>query len=204
MFIKSLKTALLISGITLLAACSSFTMNSEPGSKVKKEYESYVKDNKQQINRKASAIYVSSLPYKEYIVNSALSNNMPRETYVLAGLESSFNNNARGENNAYGMWQITKSFAHDLGLSSDDLNDWKKTTDALMAYMNKNGEKNFDGKVELSVLAHNIGTGGVKKLMKRNETDNIWVILGDSSVSKHTKIYMFDYMAYSSRFKNVK
>lgn len=204
MLIRNLKTILLMSGVSLLAACSSFTIHHERGEKAKKQYSEYVEEHKAQLNRKASTIYVKSLPYKEYIVNSALKHDMPREIYVLAGIESDFRNDVKGDNGAYGMWQITPSFAKDLNLSHTDLNDWKKTTDALMAYLKSNGDKNFDGKVELSVLAHNIGTGSVKKLMAKNQTNDIWVILEDKKLKPYTKEYMYQYINYSERFKKIK
>lgn len=165
----------------------------------------YVKDNKDSIVRWAEFSYSKGKPYRDYIETIAEQYDVPKELYVLAAIESSYNPKAVSTAGAAGMWQFMKGTSKDMGLSNhinDNRKDWEKSTVAAMKYIKYLAEDHFYGDYELAILAYNAGVGTVKKAILKNQSADVWVIIQDKqSFRKESREYLPKFIAYINYFK---
>lgn len=211
-FKNSLKIVLLGSIIALTSACSVFqekTPEQVLAQKGIEEYKTYVKKNNNSLDRQTKKYYNIGQPYRKYIEEVAQANALSPEIYMLAAVESGFNETIVGTSKNIGMWQIKKETAlYDMKMKVndrvDERKDWKKSTDAALNYISKNSSKYFNNNEKLAILAYNTGIRKVKRAMKDNNTDNFWIIIQDKNYFHNKeKEYMFKYLALSEKTKKI-
>lgn len=104
--------------------------------------------------------------------------------------ESKFNPSARGYNTA-GLWQFSKQSAKNFGLSvkkgNDGRLDVKRSTEAVIRYL-KSLKKEF-GSWYLADFAYGMGEGTLQKLIEKNKSKKISVLLKDPHFPSGTKAH---------------
>lgn len=165
----------------------------------------YVKNNREDIIRWASASYNKGQQYRDYIEAMAKKEGVPKELFALAGVESGFNPNAVSHAGATGMWQFMKGTASDMGLrgsGKDNRKNWEKSTVAAIKYIKYLAEEHFYGDYELAVLAYNAGVGKVKKAILKNQSADVWVLIKDKKTfKKESREYLPKFIAYANYYK---
>lgn len=171
------------------------------------EYKSFVKENGKAIKVRASKSYHKGIQYKGFIESVAERHDLPEEIYALAAIESDFNPKIKSSvNSATGMWQLMPALGRDMGLvvnkRVDERKDWKKSTEAALRHLGDTKER-FQSD-ELAVLSYYSGVGKVNKAVKKNKSNDIWVLLQDKeSFGKGEREFMFKYMAYAKEFRKL-
>lgn len=171
------------------------------------EYKTFVKENGKAIKTRASKSYHKGIQYKEFIESIAEKHDLPEEIYALAAIESDFNPKIKSSvNSATGMWQLMPALGRDMGLvvnkKVDERKDWKKSTEAALRHLGDTKER-FQSD-ELAVLSYYSGVGKVNKAVKKNNSNDIWVLLEDkSSFGKGEREFMFKYMTYAKEFRKL-
>jgi hypothetical protein len=171
------------------------------------EYKTFVKENGKAIKTRASKSYHKGIQYKDFIESIAEKHDLPEEIYALAAIESDFNPKIKSSvNSATGMWQLMPALGRDMGLvvnkKVDERKDWKKSTEAALRHLGDTKER-FQSD-ELAVLSYYSGVGKVNKAVKKNNSNDIWVLLEDkSSFGKGEREFMFKYMTYAKEFRKL-
>lgn len=150
-------------------------------------------------------IYFKGLRYRNFILHTAKKNDVPKEFFALAGIESAYNIKAKSKAGAVGMWQIMKPTGKEMGLvinsHRDERKNWKKSTVAATKYIKHLADDFFDGDYELAILAYNAGVGNVKKSMKRMNNDNAWYLIkNDPLLKQESKDYLVKFIIYAYYF----
>ena len=114
--------------------------------------------------------------------------NVPLFFSLIPYTESHFKPRARGPGTA-GLWQFTILSAHNFGLSiqkgKDERFDIDRSTDAAIACL-KSLKKEF-GSWYLADFAYGMGEGTLRKLIEKNKSNKISVLLNDPSFPSGTK-----------------
>ncbi len=114
--------------------------------------------------------------------------NVPLFFSLIPYTESHFNPRARGPGTA-GLWQFTVLSGHNFGLNTkkgkDERFDIDRSTDAAIACL-KSLKKEF-GSWYLADFAYGMGEGTLKKLIEKNKSNKISVLLNDPSFPSGTK-----------------
>lgn len=117
---------------------------------------------------------------------------LPQDLAYLAMIESGFSPRAVSSANAVGYWQFIKPTAHRYGLKVewwiDERKDIVKSTVAAANYLN-DLYKMFNSWY-LAASAYNMGEGRVKKLIKRHQTTNYWVLSKQKDFPTETEQYI--------------
>ncbi|MDD5160163.1 MAG: lytic transglycosylase domain-containing protein [Sulfuricurvum sp.] len=104
--------------------------------------------------------------------------------------ESKFNPSARGYNTA-GLWQFSKQSAKNFGLSVKKGNDGRldvnRSTEAVIRYL-KSLKKEF-GSWYLADFAYGMGEGTLQRLIDKNRSKKISVLLKDPHFPSGTKAH---------------
>ena len=151
-------------------------------------------------------IYFNGLKYRRYINHVSKKNNVPKEFFAIAAIESGYNKKAKSHAGAVGMWQIMKPTARDMGLkissNKDERKNWKKSTVAATKYIKHLAVDFFEGDYELAILAYNAGVGNVKKSIKRMGSDNAWYLIkNDPNLKLESKEYLIKFIIYAYYFE---
>lgn len=171
------------------------------------EYKTFVKEKGKAIKSRASMSYHKGIQYKSFIESVADKHDLPEEIYALAAIESDFNPKIKSNvNSATGMWQLMPALGRDMGLvvnkKVDERKDWKKSTEAALKHLGDTKER-FQSD-ELAILSYYSGVGKVNKAVKKNNSNDIWVLLEDKeSFGKTEREFMYKYMAYAKEFKKL-
>lgn len=165
----------------------------------------FISERKEFLLENIQPIYFNGLKYRKYINHVSKKNNVPKEFFALAAIESGFNKKAKSHAGAVGMWQIMKPTAKDMGLKvtnyKDDRKNWKKSTVAAAKYIKHLADDFFEGDYELAVLAYNAGVGNVKKSIKRMGSDNAWYLIkNDPNLKRESKEYLVKFIIYAYYF----
>lgn len=117
---------------------------------------------------------------------------LPKDLAYLAMIESGFSSQAVSSAAAVGYWQFIKPTAKRYGLQIewwlDERRDIVKSTVAAAAYLN-DLYKMFDSWY-LAAAAYNMGEGRVKKLIKKYQTKNYWVLSRQKDFPTETEQYI--------------
>lgn len=117
---------------------------------------------------------------------------LPRDLVYLAMIESGFSHSAVSSAEAVGYWQFIKPTANRYGLKVewwlDERRDIIKSTVAAANYLN-DLYKMFNSWY-LAAAAYNMGEGRVKKLIKKYQTTNYWVLSKKNDFPKETEQYI--------------
>lgn len=151
-------------------------------------------------------IYFNGLKYRRYINHVSKKNNVPKEFFAIAAIESGYNKRAKSHAGAVGMWQIMKPTARDMGLkisnNEDERKNWKKSTVAATKYIKHLAVDFFEGDYELAILAYNAGVGNVKKSIKRMNSNNAWYLIkNDPNLKLESKEYLIKFIIYAYYFE---
>lgn len=165
----------------------------------------YISQHRDQVIRIGTSTYERSLQYRDFIEQQAKIYGVPKEIFVLAAIESSYNPKARSSANAVGMWQFLKGTSQDMGLTVnkdiDERQDWKKATIAAVKYIKYLADEHFMGNYELAVLAYNAGFGKVKEAIYKNQTADVWVLLKDEkTLAQESREYLPKFIVYAHYF----
>lgn len=156
----------------------------------------YIFENREKIYRDGEELFKNSDRYIPYIEEIASKHEVPREIAIVAAIESAFNPKALSSAGASGMWQFMKETAKDMGLTSEERNDWKKSTRAAIIYLKWLAFHNFDGDYELALLAYNGGIGRVTRAMERHQTNDPWKLIELNTLPKETQEYLPKFITY--------
>lgn len=155
----------------------------------------YIKKNSEKILNNGKYLFNNKEHYIDFIEQIAEENDVPKEIAIVAGIESSFNPKAISNAGAIGMWQFMEETAFDMGLSSDERKDWKKSTEAAIKYLKWLSYK-FNGDYELALLAYNGGIGRVEKAIKKHNTIDPWILIEKKALPKETMEYLPKFITY--------
>lgn len=117
---------------------------------------------------------------------------LPQDLVYLAMIESGFRADAASHMGAIGLWQFIPSTARRYGLNVswwiDERRDYVKSTRAAIAYMKElNGEFNS---WYLVAASYNMGESGVRRLIKRHDTNNFWELADQKALPRETTDYV--------------
>lgn len=165
----------------------------------------FIDERKDFLLRNIQPIYFNGLKYRKYINHVSKKNNVPKEFFALAAIESAYDKKAKSSAGAIGMWQIMKPTAKDMGLNTNKRNDerknWKKSTVAATKYIKHLAVDFFDGDYELAILAYNAGVGNVRKSIKRMGNKNAWYLVkNDPNLKDESKDYLVKFIIYAYYF----
>lgn len=122
---------------------------------------------------------------------------LPRDLAYVAMIESGFSSRAVSTASAVGYWQFIAATANRYGLKTnwwlDERRDITKSTVAAAQYLN-DLYRMFDSWY-LAAAAYNMGEGRVKKLVKRHQTRNYWMLSQKSDFPTETVNYIPKLMA---------
>lgn len=166
----------------------------------------YIAQKKDFILDNITPIYIRGIKYRAYISYVAKKNDVPKEFFALAAIESAYNPKIKSSAGAVGMWQIMKPTGKEMGLKitnySDERKNWKKSTVAATRYIKHLAEDFFDGDYELAILAYNAGVGNVKKSMERMNSKNAWYLIkNDNKLKQESKDYLVKFIIYAYYFE---
>lgn len=117
---------------------------------------------------------------------------LPQDLVYLAMIESGFRPDAASHMGAIGLWQFIAPTARHYGLDIawwiDERRDFEKSTKAAIAYMKElNGEFNS---WYLVAASYNMGETGVRRLIKRHDTNNFWELADKHALPRETTDYV--------------
>lgn len=156
----------------------------------------YINTNREKIYKNGKFLFKNSHKYIPHIEKIAEENDVPKEIAIVAAIESAFNPNALSSAGAKGMWQFMEATAKDMGLSSDDRSDWKKSTRAAIIYLKWLSFNKFNGDYELALLAYNGGIGRVNRAIKKHNTNDPWELIKLNALPKETQEYLPKFITY--------
>lgn len=117
---------------------------------------------------------------------------LPQDLAYIAMIESGFSPHAVSSASAVGYWQFIKTTANRYGLKTtwwlDERRDFAKSTTAASRYL---GDlyKMF-GSWYLTASAYNMGEGRLKRLIKKHNTNNYWVLSKKKDFPRETSDYI--------------
>lgn len=160
----------------------------------------YVRNNRESILNWTPQKLSNSKTYNEFIYNVLKKEGVPKEIIILAAIESGFRTDVVSQSQAVGMWQFLENTGREWGLEinhkKDERQDWKKSTVAAAKYLKWMSEKHFNGNYEMAILAYNAGLGNIKKLMKKYNTDDPWVIISTGELKKESNEFLPKFLSY--------
>ncbi len=129
------------------------------------------------------------LPLMQPILES---HGLPRDTVYLAMIESGFSAHAYSWAHAAGPWQFISSTGRQYGLHQDfwvdERRDYIKATEAAARYL-KDLHREL-GHWYLAWAGYNTGSGRVRRLMQRLDTNDFWTISEGKGLATETKHYV--------------
>lgn len=161
----------------------------------------YIIKNNNKIHKNGKFLFKNAQLYIPYIEEIAKQHDVPREIAIVAAIESAFNPKALSSAGAQGMWQFMEATAKDMGLSSIERNDWKKSTKAAILYLKWLSFNKFDGDYELALLAYNAGIGRIKKAIKKHNTVDPWELISLKAIPIETQEYLPKFITYVYYYK---
>lgn len=117
---------------------------------------------------------------------------LPQDLVYVAMIESGFRPDAVSHAGAMGMWQFISATGKRYGLAIDwwvdERRDFAKSTQAAIAYM-KDLNSQFNSWY-LVAASYNMGENGVRKLMKRHNTNDFWTLADRRALPRETTDYV--------------
>ena len=127
-----------------------------------------------------------------YIHNELEASNMPLDLMYVALVESGFQPDAVSPAGAVGMWQFIRDTGSRYGLRNnwwiDERRDVYKSTRAAINYMS-DLHKMF-GSWYLVAASYNMGENGVKRLIRRHNSNDFWYLADKGVLPEETKNYV--------------
>jgi membrane-bound lytic murein transglycosylase D len=135
------------------------------------------------------------LPMIQEILNE---NGLPEDLAYLALIESGFNPHARSHANAVGIWQFMLWTGRYNGLRTDwwidERKDPEKASHAAARHL-RDLYSQFDSWY-LAAAGYNAGAGRIRKAIRKNRTEDFWVIAKNRrTLKRETRHYVPKYLA---------
>ena len=139
-----------------------------------------------------------SYRYKEIMQGILMQFNLPKDLFYLAFIESNFDNHAYSRSHACGPWQLIAETAIQYGIRIDHWVDERKdpvlSTKAAAKYLS-DLYKRF-GCWYLTAAAYNAGGGTIKRLIKKYNTNDWWILSKRArELKRETKDYVPKWIA---------
>ena len=135
--------------------------------------------------------------YKDMIEREFVSQGLSPELINIAHIESRFIRDARSRSGAVGIWQFmpatAKSYGLKVGFISDERKDPVKSTRAAVRYL-KDLNSSFNDPL-LAIAAYNAGEWGIKRAMKRCNTNDFFKLEACSGLKKETINFVSKFVA---------
>lgn len=129
------------------------------------------------------------LPHMQTVLSKK---GMPRDLGYIAMIESGFSAHAVSHAAAVGYWQFIQATANRYGLRTkwwlDERRDFNKSTHAAASYLS-DLYKMF-GSWYLTASAYNMGENRLKRLIKKYNTKNFWVLSKKRDFPRETRDYI--------------
>ena len=132
------------------------------------------------------------------------SRGLPKDLVSMSLVESSLSPKAVSSAQAVGYWQFIKPTGLEFGLRInhwiDERRDFQKSTQAAAKYLYK-----LYGEFEdwlLSMSAYNMGEARLRRLIKKYQTKNFWILYKKSDFPKETALYVPKILAAAHIVKN--
>jgi len=133
-----------------------------------------------------------STRYIPYIHTELKRAGLPTDIAYVAMIESGFSSSAVSHANAMGMWQFIAPTGERYGLTVewwiDERRDYEKATKAAIGYMSDLFEQ--FGSWYLVAASYNMGEGGVRRLIKRHNTNSFWDLADRGALPEETRNYV--------------
>lgn len=133
-----------------------------------------------------------STRYIPYIHSELRRAGLPTDIAYVAMIESGFSSSAVSHANAMGMWQFIAPTGERYGLSVDwwidERRDYEKATKAAIGYMSDLFEQ--FGSWYLVAASYNMGENGVRRLIKRHNTNSFWDLADRGALPEETRNYV--------------
>lgn len=117
---------------------------------------------------------------------------LPQDLVYVAMIESGFRPGAVSHMGAMGMWQFISATGRRYGLQIDwwldERRDFAKSTRAAISYM-KDLNDQF-GSWYLVAASYNMGETGIRRLMKKHNTNNFWELADKRALPRETTDYV--------------
>ena len=140
-------------------------------------------------------------PVMEEILQSR---GLPKELAAMTLVESNLSSKAVSSAQAVGYWQFIKPTALRFGLQInswiDERQDFQKSTQAAAKYLYWLYEEFGDWL--LSMSAYNMGEDRLRKLIKKYQTKNFWILYKKTDFPKETALYVPKILAAALIVKN--
>ena len=145
-----------------------------------------------------------SYRYFPLMQNILLSRGLPKELAAMTLIESNLSPKAVSSSQAVGYWQFIKPTGLEFGLKIntwiDERQDFQKSTLAATKYLYKLYEEFEDWLLAMS--AYNMGEARLRKLIKKHETKNFWLLYKKPDFPRETALYVPKILAVSHIIKN--
>lgn len=142
-------------------------------------------------------------PHIEQILKE---NEVPKELYYLAMIESGFVSHAKSRAKAVGVWQFMKGTAKNYGLAVtgtiDERRNWVKATEAAASYLKD--LNNVFGSWYLALAAYNAGEHRIVRSIMKGKTRDFWALAEAGLLPKETLNYVPKFLAAHIVGKNLK
>lgn len=133
-------------------------------------------------------------------------NDVPKELYYLAMIESGFVSQARSRARAVGVWQFMKGTGKNYGLTVDRFVDerknWIKATEAAASYLKD--LNNVFGSWYLALAAYNAGEHRIVRSIMKGKTRDFWALAEAGLLPRETLNYVPKFLAAQIVGKNYK
>lgn len=165
----------------------------------------FATNNKDLIKKITPYKIKKSRKYIDFIKKELKKSGLPEELFILAAIESGFQEEAVSGAGAVGMWQFREGTAKDLGLivneKVDERLDWKKSTKAAVKYLNWMSENYFDGDFEMALISYNAGVGRVSRLLKKENIRDPWILISVKDLlPKESREFLPKFITYMNYF----
>lgn len=150
-----------------------------------------------------TAVMKNATPYRSYIQNKIKEMGLPECLEFLPVIESSFKINATSKSGAKGLWQFMKnSIAPYMKITDwydQRCDPWISTDSAL-----KKLKENYDelGDWYLALAAYNTGLGGIKRTIKRYNSNDYWELSKKKALKNETAQYVPKFLAIAELLTN--
>ncbi|MBO4731991.1 MAG: transglycosylase SLT domain-containing protein [Spirochaetaceae bacterium] len=151
-----------------------------------------------------AAVMENGKPYRSYIQKKIAEYGLPECFEFLPVIESNFNINATSKSGATGLWQFMKNSIAPYNIRVNEWFDERRdpwlSTDAAIRKL----KENYDvlGDWCLALAAYNTGLGGISRIVKKNGTNDYWLLSEKKLLKTETLNYVPKFLAIAQILTN--
>ncbi len=135
--------------------------------------------------------------YQDMMEREFIAHGLSPELINIAHIESRFITDARSGRGAVGIWQFmprtAKAYGLKVGFINDERKDPVKSTKAAVRYL-KDLDSSFDDPL-LAIAAYNAGEWGIKRAMKKCNTNDFFKLRACSGLKEETINFVSKFIA---------